>query len=46
LLFNYGFFPQTFESPNVEFIVDNLKFKGDGDPIDVIEISNSVYEVG
>jgi len=43
--FNYGFFPQTWENsivPNTE--VDNLL--GDDDPLDLIEVSDSIFECG
>lgn len=43
-LWNYGAFPQTWESP---FVVDtHTGLKGDNDPIDVIEIGSRVAETG
>lgn len=44
LPFNYGFFPQTFESDTVRDALTGLK--GDGDPIDVVELSASPIETG
>jgi len=42
--FNYGAFPQTWESP---FIVDeSTKAKGDNDPLDVCEISGKAHKTG
>lgn len=42
LPFNYGFIPQTFEDPNLESQHSDVKgLKGDGDPVDVVEISNT-----
>jgi len=42
--FNYGYFPQTWENPNE---LDELtKFKGDGDPLDVVEIGIFPHKTG
>jgi len=42
LPFNYGFIPQTFEDPNEESRYSDVKgLKGDGDPVDVVEISDA-----
>jgi len=42
--FNYGAFPQTWESP---FVVDHsTNAKGDNDPLDVCEISGKVRKTG
>nr|QBK46509.1 cytoplasmic inorganic pyrophosphatase family protein [Philasterides dicentrarchi] len=41
-LFNYGFLPQTWESPFVE----NEGFKGDDDPLDVVDLSSTEAKVG
>ena len=39
LLFNYGYIPQTWENSNKLYKIEGEELKGDGDPIDVIEIS-------
>ncbi|CBH09953.1 inorganic pyrophosphatase, putative [Trypanosoma brucei gambiense DAL972] len=42
--FNYGFAPQTWEDPSV---VDQLTTcGGDGDPIDIVELSSNPFAVG
>eukprot|EP01100_Stratorugosa_tubuloviscum_P008566 TRINITY_DN3570_c0_g1_i1.p1 TRINITY_DN3570_c0_g1~~TRINITY_DN3570_c0_g1_i1.p1 ORF type:complete len:274 (-),score=111.78 TRINITY_DN3570_c0_g1_i1:4-825(-) len=41
---NYGFFPRTWEDPNVIDSLTNLY--GDDDPLDVIEIGNNVIQLG
>jgi len=47
LPFNYGFIPQTFEDPTLESKYSDIKgLKGDGDPIDVVEISDSPLQRG
>ena len=38
LMFNYGFIPQTYESPLKKDVYTN-KYYGDNDPLDVIEVS-------
>ena len=38
LMFNYGFIPQTYESPLKKDVYTN-KYHGDNDPLDVIEVS-------
>ena len=43
-LFNYGFLPQTWEDPDKTSTHGD--FKGDGDPVDVIELSPSIPKVG
>jgi len=40
--FNYGMFPQTFENPLKDCIVSGVP--GDGDPIDVVDISTGGHE--
>lgn len=42
--FNYGALPQTFEDP--EFEHPDTGFPGDGDPLDVVELSDTNYDVG
>jgi len=42
--FNYGAFPQTWESPS--FVHPDTKAKGDNDPVDAVEISSSVVPTG
>jgi inorganic pyrophosphatase len=42
--FNYGAFPQTWENPSV--VHPDTKAKGDNDPVDVVEISSSVFKTG
>jgi len=42
--FNYGALPQTWENP--DFVHPDTKSKGDNDPIDAVEISNSVGKMG
>ena len=43
-IWNYGALPQTWENPDVADTKTGLK--GDGDPIDIIEIGNKVYPIG
>lgn len=43
-LWNYGAFPQTWESPSV--LDHDTGLKGDNDPIDVIEIGSAVATIG
>jgi inorganic pyrophosphatase len=38
-MFNYGFFPQTWEDPDV--IPPDTKCPGDNDPIDCVEVSET-----
>eukprot|EP00455_Lapot_gusevi_P039927 TRINITY_DN4494_c0_g1_i1.p1 TRINITY_DN4494_c0_g1~~TRINITY_DN4494_c0_g1_i1.p1 ORF type:complete len:264 (-),score=47.93 TRINITY_DN4494_c0_g1_i1:135-926(-) len=42
--FNYGALPQTFEDP--EYTHPDTKFKGDNDPVDVVEISGTPIAPG
>jgi len=42
--FNYGAFPQTWENPS--FVHPDTKAKGDNDPVDVIDLSESVGKTG
>ena len=42
--FNYGFIPQTWEDPNKKDKITG--FKGDDDPIDIVEISDIVFDYG
>ena len=44
MLFNYGAFPQTWENPNKQCIYTNKK--GDGDPLDVIDIGSTQAKIG
>lgn len=47
LPFNYGFIPQTYEDPNHESKYSDIQgLKGDGDPIDVIELSETPLTCG
>eukprot|EP01130_Rhizamoeba_saxonica_P018172 TRINITY_DN9016_c0_g1_i1.p1 TRINITY_DN9016_c0_g1~~TRINITY_DN9016_c0_g1_i1.p1 ORF type:complete len:224 (-),score=67.62 TRINITY_DN9016_c0_g1_i1:33-704(-) len=43
-LFNYGYFPQTWEDPEVEDTHTNKI--GDGDPIDVVDVGNYTLDTG
>ena len=43
-LWNYGALPQTWENPDQEDRVTG--FKGDGDPIDIIEIGQKIHPTG
>jgi inorganic pyrophosphatase len=43
---NYGMFPQTWENPHHETVVDGEALLGDGDPLDVIEIGGVPLEMG
>ena len=43
-IWNYGILPQTWENPDVADTATGLK--GDGDPIDIIEIGDNVYPIG
>lgn len=42
-LFNYGYIPQTIEDPKVKI---HNKYMGDGDPVDVLELSDSPSTIG
>jgi len=42
--FNYGAFPQTWENPALVHPATNAK--GDNDPVDVVEISETSYKTG
>jgi len=42
--FNYGAFSQTWENP--AFVHPETKAKGDNDPVDAVDISNSVKKTG
>lgn len=42
--FNYGMMPQTFETPKKKCLVTGLF--GDGDPIDVVDISSTAQPLG
>lgn len=44
IFWNYGAFPQTWEDPNV--IHPELGFKGDNDPLDVVEIGSESLAQG
>ena len=44
MLFNYGAFPQTWENPDKHCIYTNKK--GDGDPLDVIDIGSTQAKIG
>ena len=41
---NYGAIPQTLE--NKDWIYEETGLKGDGDPLDIIDISNKVLDIG
>jgi inorganic pyrophosphatase len=45
LMFNYGFIPQTYESPLKKDVYTN-KYHGDNDPLDVIEVSPMLEFLG
>ena len=45
LMFNYGFIPQTYESPKKKDVYTN-KYHGDNDPLDVIEVSPLLEMLG
>lgn len=42
--FNYGCFPQTWEDPSITD--PNTECKGDGDPVDVVELTGASLAVG
>jgi inorganic pyrophosphatase len=42
--FNYGLLPQTWEDPN--HVVPDTGFPGDGDPVDVVELSDEPMGIG
>lgn len=42
--FNYGCFPQTWEDPN--HVDADTKCRGDGDPLDVVELSGTSLQIG
>lgn len=44
LSWNYGFFPQTWENPEIKDIFTG--YMGDGDPVDVVEIGQRCWPVG
>lgn len=44
MMFNYGAFPQTWESPEV--ITEGTGKPGDNDPLDAIEIGNKQWSTG
>jgi inorganic pyrophosphatase len=44
IMFNYGFFPQTWEDPN--YIPTDTQCPGDNDPLDVLEIGAKQYKTG
>jgi inorganic pyrophosphatase len=44
IFWNYGCFPQTWEDPNV--LHPTLKWKGDNDPLDVVEIGSKALQTG
>ena len=44
MMWNYGFIPQTYEDPNHIYSLTGKK--GDGDPIDIIEIGSKQYQIG
>eukprot|EP01061_Rhynchopus_euleeides_P043070 TRINITY_DN75177_c0_g1_i1.p1 TRINITY_DN75177_c0_g1~~TRINITY_DN75177_c0_g1_i1.p1 ORF type:complete len:282 (+),score=86.63 TRINITY_DN75177_c0_g1_i1:58-846(+) len=43
--FNYGCLPQTWEDPNVA-VAECGGSVGDNDPLDVVDLSNGVFEIG
>merc|ERR1712190_368725 len=44
IYWNYGMFPQTWENPHSEH--PDVKFSGDNDPLDVVEIGSRVLALG
>lgn len=44
MMWNYGFIPQTYEDPNHIYSLTGKK--GDGDPIDIIDIGSKQYKIG
>merc|ERR1712238_413149 len=47
LYWNYGFLPQTYESPyRNQSICEIDAIVGDNDPVDVLEISNTTFAIG
>merc|ERR1711904_762815 len=44
IFWNYGMFPQTWEDPTVEH--PDLKYIGDNDPLDIIEIGSEACTQG
>ena len=44
IYWNYGCLPQTWENP--EKTVEELKYMGDNDPLDVVEIGDGAMEIG
>ena len=44
MLFNYGFMPQTWEDP--EHVSKDAGFKGDDDPLDMVEIGCRQMKTG
>mmetsp|Transcript_55441 Transcript_55441/g.60062 ORF Transcript_55441/g.60062 Transcript_55441/m.60062 type:complete len:317 (-) Transcript_55441:227-1177(-) len=47
LYWNYGFLPQTYESPyRTQSICEIESIVGDNDPVDVLEISNTTFGIG
>lgn len=44
MYFNYGAFPQTWEDPNI--VTADTGYKGDNDPLDVIEIGYRQFRTG
>merc|ERR1712167_451363 len=44
IFWNYGFVPQTWEDP--DHIPPELKYKGDADPLDVVEIGGTKLPLG
>eukprot|EP00238_Polyblepharides_amylifera_P001437 CAMPEP_0196571780 /NCGR_PEP_ID=MMETSP1081-20130531/1911_1 /TAXON_ID=36882 /ORGANISM="Pyramimonas amylifera, Strain CCMP720" /LENGTH=313 /DNA_ID=CAMNT_0041888845 /DNA_START=146 /DNA_END=1084 /DNA_ORIENTATION=- len=44
MMFNYGMFPQTWEDPN--FIPPATGYKGDNDPLDVVEVGTRQLRTG
>jgi len=44
IFWNYGCLPQTWEDPNI--LHPELKFKGDNDPVDVVEIGSEILPSG
>jgi len=44
IFWNYGCLPQTWEDPNI--LHPELKFKGDNDPVEVVEIGSEILPSG
>lgn len=43
---NYGAIPQTWEDPTLPIIINNNKYFGDNDPLDICELSSNLTHIG